>query len=310
MSLPIGKATAITFKTLPYIFLRFFVYFLFGLGILLYGLLVYFVGQAAAHLHQNARVVVWILGFLLSFPITRLLREYVLYIIKAGHVAVIAELATVGHLPEGAGQVDWGRQQVTKTFKEVSVLFVMDRLVVGVIRSINGMMQRVGSLFSGIPGMDSITKFAGLVLRFSLTYVDEAILARNFKMQNESVWESAKKGLVLYAQSWQEILKTALFLGTVAFFAYLFLVILFLVPLWGISTAYPHYQWIFILAAFVFAAVLKLAFFDPWAMTILILTYLEATEGKIADPAWEEKLQGLSSSFKKIRDKALQAPQI
>ncbi len=307
MSLPIGKATAITFKTIPYIFLRFFVYFLFGLGILFYGLFVYWIGQAAAHLHENARVIVWILGFILSFPITRLLREYVIYIIKAGHVAVITELATVGRLPEGQSQISWGKDQVTKTFKEVSVLFVMDRLVVGVIRSINAMMQRVGSMFSAIPGMETIAKFAGLVLRFSLTYVDEAILARNFKMKNESVWESAKKGLVLYAQSWQEILKTALFLGAVAFFSYVFLVILFLIPLWGISTAYPHYQWVFILAAFVFAGVLKLAFFDPWAMTILILTYLEATEGKIADPAWEEKLQGLSSSFQKIRDRALQS---
>jgi len=307
MSLPIGKATAITFKTIPYIFLRFFVYFLFGLGILLYGLFIYWIGQAAAHLHENARVVVWVLGFIVSFPITRLLREYVLYVIKAGHVAVITEFATVGHLPEGQSQINWGKDQVTKTFKEVSILFVMDRLVVGVIRSINAMMQRVGSMFSAIPGMETIAKFAGLVLRFSLTYVDEAILARNFKMKNESVWESAKKGLVLYAQSWQEILKTALFLGAVAFFSYVFLVILFLIPLWGISTAYSHYQWVFVLAAFVFAGVLKLAFFDPWAMTILILTYLEATEGKVADPAWEEKLQGLSSSFQKIRDRALQS---
>jgi hypothetical protein len=50
--------------------------------------------------------VVWIVAFVISFPMVKLFREYFLYILKAGHVAVIAELATKGKLPEGVSQID------------------------------------------------------------------------------------------------------------------------------------------------------------------------------------------------------------
>jgi len=304
MPLHVGRSSIITLKTLPYILLRFLIYSLFALGLVVYFWIVYGIGQAALRWHENARVVVWIIAVLLPFPMARLLREYVLYVIKAGHVAVITELATTGHLPEGVGQIAWGREQVFKTFKEVSVLFMVDRLVLGVIRSINGMMQSIGNVFSGVPGIQGLIRFAQIVLQFSLTYVDEAILARNFRMKNETVWESAKSGLVLYAQSWKEIVQAAVFLGFAAIFSYGILLILFLIPLWGLGLSYPTLKLFFILAAFFLAWAAKLALFDPWALTNMILVYLTVTEGKTPDPSWEAKLEGVSSKFKKIQERA------
>ena len=96
MALQVGRASWITLKTLPFILLRLFVYFLFALGFVIYFGMVYEIGKAVERLHQNAQVIVWIIAILMSFPITRLLREYVLYILKAGHVAVITELVTKG----------------------------------------------------------------------------------------------------------------------------------------------------------------------------------------------------------------------
>lgn len=306
MPLHVGRASVITLKTMPYILLRLLVYSLFAIGLMIYFWIVYGIGQAALHWHENARLGVWIVALILPFPITRLLREYVLYVLRAGHVAVITELATIGHLPEGVGQIAWGREQVFKTFKEVSVLFMVDRLVLGVINSINGIMQTMGNVFSAVPGIQGLIRFAQVILKFSLTYVDEAILARNFRMKNETVWQSAQSGLILYAQSWKEIVQAAIFLGFAAIFSYGVLLILFLVPLWGVGVTYPDFKLFFIGAAFLLAWAVKLALFDPWAMTNMILVYLTVTEGKTPDPAWEAKLETVSGKFKKIQNHALQ----
>lgn len=305
MPLYVGQASSILFRTLPYVVLRMLLYFAFGVVFLLYWIVVYFIGQGAAHIHDVARVVVWIVAFLLPFPMIKLFREYFLYVVKAGHVAVIAQLAFKGSLPEGTNQIQWGKDQVTKRFKETSVLFVVDRLVNGVIRSVNGMMQGIGNLFSGIPGMEGLVKFAQVVLRFSLTYVDEAVLARNFLRDGEPVWESAKTGLVLYAQCWKEILKTAFLLGFMSIASYGILLILFLIPAFAFGKGHSNFLIVWIIAAFVFAAVVKLAFFDPFALTNMILLYVKETEGKVPDPGWEQKLESVSGKFKEIKQKAL-----
>jgi hypothetical protein len=120
--------------------------------------------------------------------------------------------------------------------------------------------------------------------------MDESILARNFITTNETVWQSAKTGVVLYAQSWKEILKTAIVLGFVAISCYAVLLIIFLVPAFGISgKTHPTLQVIAIIGAFVFAGVIKLAF--------LTLKFHEhdhhpSSDGRAAvRPAWEEKIE-------------------
>lgn len=305
MALSIGKASSILLRTLPYVLLRMLVYFAFGVAFTIYWVLVFFLGKAATLLHPYVGVGVWIVALILPFPIIRFFREYILYVIKAGHVAVIARLAIHDSLPEGVNQIQWGKEQVQRRFKETSVLFVVDRLVNGVIRSINGMMQGMGNIFSAIPGVGGLVKFAQLILRFSLTYVDEAVLARNFVYEQETVWQSAKTGLVLYAQSWKEILKTAVMLGVLALTSYAVFAIALLIPALGLAKAYPTLKAVWIIGALIFAGVIKLALFDPFALTNMILVYLEATRGQTPDPAWEEKLEAVSKKFRQIKEKAL-----
>lgn len=304
MSVSLGRAAAITLKTLPFILLRMGIYFAFGFLFCLYWVLVFLVGQGAAAIHEYARVAVWILAFLLSFPFVKLFREYFLYVLKTAHVAVIVRLALHGALPEGKSQLEWGKEKVMARFKETSLLFLVDRLVLGTIGAINGMMQSMANLFQGLPGMQSLLSFAKLVLRFSLTYVDEAVMARNFMREEETVWESAKSGLVLYAQSWRQILKTAVFLGIAAILSYGILLVLYLIPFLGLAGLYPKWKILWIAFAFVFAAVTKLALFDPWALTSMILAYLDATKDLTPDRGWEDKIAGVSRKFRQIQEKA------
>jgi hypothetical protein len=303
MASSLGQAAKIIFKTLPFIILRMGLYLAFGLGFCLYWALVYFVGQGAAAIHEYARVAVWIIALILPFPFIRLFREYFLYVLKTAHIAVIVQLALHGSLPEGTNQVEWGKQKVMARFKETSVLFLVDRLVLGVIRSINGMMQGMANLFQGVPGLQSIVSLAKIVLRFSLTYIDESVMARNFMKEGETVWQSAQTGLVLYAQSWKQILKTAIFLGIAAILSFGILLVIYMIPCLGLAGLYPKLKILFILFAFVFAAVTKLALFDPWALTSMILVYLETTKDMVPDKAWEEKIASVSKQFRQIREK-------
>ncbi|MGH7831070.1 MAG: hypothetical protein ACREP8_12940, partial [Candidatus Binatia bacterium] len=290
-----------------FILLRLAAYGLFGLALILYFVVVYFVGQAGAALHEYVRVGIWIVALILPFPLVKLFREYVLYVIKIGHVAVIVRFALHGDLPEGVSQVAWGKEQVMKRFKETSVLFVVDRLVAGVINAINGMMRAMGNMLSGVPGVGGMVRLAQGVLRFSLTYVDEAVLARNFFKEGETVWESAKTGLVLYAQTWREILKTALVLGIAALVGYGVLLVLFLIPALGLGGAYPSIKIPAVIAAFILAAVLKLALLDPWALTNMILLYIHETKDLAPNAEWENKLAKVSAKFRRIQQQAASA---
>ena len=307
MTSSLGQAAKIIFKTMPFIILRMGLYLAFGIGFCLYWALVYFIGQGAAAIHDYARVAVWLIAIILPFPLIKLFREYFLYVLKAAHVAVIVQLALHGSLPEGSSQVEWGKERVMARFKETSVLFVADRLVAGVIRSINGMMQGMANLFHGIPGLQGLVRLAQTVLRFSLTYIDEAVLARNFMKEEETVWQSAETGLVLYAQSWQQILKTAVFVGIAALLSYGVLLVLYLIPCLGLAGLYPKLKLLFILFAFVFAAVTKLALFDPWALTSMILVYLQTTKDMVPDKALEEKIASVSKKFRSIQEKTASA---
>ena len=43
----------------------------------------------------------------------------------------------------------------------------------------------------------------------------------------------------------------------------------------------------------------------PWAMTSMILAYLDATKEMTPDRGWEEKIASLSKKFREIQEKAL-----
>jgi len=305
MPATLGHAATITLKTLPFILIRMGLYLAFGFLFCLYWVVVFFLGQGAAVIHDYARVAVWIIALILPFPLIKLFREYFLYVLKTAHIAVIVQLALHGSLPEGKRQVEWGKEKVMARFKETSVLFVVDRLILGVINAINGMMQGMANLFRGVPGLQSIVGLAKVILRFSLTYIDEAVMARNFMREEETVWQSAKTGLVLYAQSWKQILKTAVFLGIAAIISYGILLVLYLIPFLGLAGLYPKFKILFFVFAFIFAAVTKLALFDPWALTWMILVYLKTTKEMVPDRSWEDKIALVSKKFRQIQEKAL-----
>ena len=112
------------------------------------------------------------------------IREYILYIVKAGHIAVMVHLIDGQDVPGGQGQIAYARAVVTERFAEANVLFVLDQLVKGAIRAITGLIGGIAA-FLPIPGLSGLVSFINTVIRMSLTYVDEIILGYNIRLNSQ-----------------------------------------------------------------------------------------------------------------------------
>jgi hypothetical protein len=304
MDLQLGRAISIVMKTTPYIAYRATVYGVMC-GVALFYLLV--LGLIGKVFGSGAFVVLLVLtlGAGAVLGVSRLLGEYVLYMLKAGHVALITELATEGELPPGVTQTDFAKERVTYYFKEISVLSLIDQLVKGIIGLINNVLFDVMTVLP-IPGLEGATKVVQRVVDFSLTYVDESILAYTFKTKNENVYDAARSGIVLYAQSWKAILKNAVMLTLLSYVFVIACVVAFMVPLGVFAVLMPSLKFVLFLFAIFLGFAAKWILFDPVACASSILTFFAASEGVEPNAEWESRIDEVSDEFRELKEKATQ----
>lgn len=304
MNLQLGRAFGIVMRTTPYLIYRAMVFgamcAIFACALLVLALIGYVFGGGAAA----------ILGFIMLIASGfgwRLIRAYVLYLLQAGHIAVITEIVERGQLPQGVSQTEWGKQQVTTYFKEISVLALIDQMVKGIIKTLNRVLFRVTRILP-IPGLEGVAKIAQKIVDFSLTYVDESIIAYTFKTKNENVYDAAKTGVILYCQCWKALLKNAVVLTLLSYVFVVVCTIIFLIPLGIVAVLLPT-DWqvakfaLFALAIFMGIS-LKWILFDPIACTSTLLTFLEESADQTPDPEWEARVEQASSKFTELKQKA------
>ncbi len=293
-------------RTAPFILLRLAVYVAIAIALILITGFGAGVGYTAGRMNHGHDGALWggIAGFVLVAGLLRLAREYILYLVKAGHIAVLVELYDGNPVPSGEGQIRYGAQFVRTHFAESSVLFGVDLLIKAVLRALINMVNRI-AMFLPIPGLAQLLRLAEAVVRISLTYVDELILAYLIRTRTANPWETAREGLVLYAQNYKHFLKNALWLSlflwllTAAMFAAL------LVPGGALAAALPgHNAWWGIAFAFVLAWSLKVALLEPLAIAALMQVFFKTIEGQRPDPQWEDRLNAASARFRELGEKA------
>ncbi|CAN7269106.1 hypothetical protein [Aminobacter aminovorans] len=306
----IGQSLAIMARTWPFIVLRMVVYF----GITLAYIVAmgagagvgYGVGHIATDPDGPVSFAVWggIAGFGVVSVAVYWIREYILYIVKAGHIAVMVHLIDGRDIPGGQNQISYAREVVTERFTEASVLFVLDQLVKGVIRTITGLIGGIAA-FLPIPGLDGLVRFLNTIVRMSLTYVDEIILGYNIRIGSNSPWQSARQGVVLYAQNGSTMIKNAVWLSLVVWVVSLFIFLFMLAPAGAILYFMPGEMggWAFVLAI-VFAWAFKSALIEPFAVASLMQVYFKVIEGQVPNPEWDRKLEEASSKFRELKEKA------
>ncbi|MDN2565618.1 hypothetical protein N1F89_05235 [Aquibium sp. A9E412] len=305
----IGQALGLMARTMPFILLRIAVYF----GVAIAYVLMTGVGAGVgwgiggfgdAGFRAGATFWGGVAGFTIVGAVMYFLREYTLYIVKAGHIAVLVELLDGRPMPQGRSQIAHARREVTERFAQTSVLFAIDQLVKGVIRAITGLVRGVLTVLP-IPGAQQLVGIVHAFLRVAVGFVDEVILAYAMRTRATNAWDSARTGLVLYGQNYKPMLKNAAWLALIVY-GLAFVVFLVMLAPAGLAVYLIPGAWSAggMVFALLFAWSVKVALLEPFAITCMMQVYFRTIEGQTPDPAWDAKLESLSGKFRELKQKA------
>jgi hypothetical protein len=309
MNFSIGEALRLMRETWPFLVFRAAVYF----GIALAYVLAtgtgagigWTVGLFGSDEFQ-AGATAWggVFGFAAVAAVLYFLREYTLYLVKAGHIAVMVEAFEARLLPEGKGQIAYAQGVVQERFGEASVLFAVDQLVKGVIRAVTGLIEGLATLLP-IPGLDGAMKVLRAYLRVAVGLLDEVLLAHGMRQRSENPWQSAQEALVLYGQNARAMLASAAWIALITYALAFVVFLLMLGPaaavVWLIPGGWSAGGFVF---ALIFAWVVKVALIEPFAIACLLQVFFKVTEGQTPDPEWMAKLEAASGKFRELAQKA------
>ena len=307
----VGKAVSAVARTLPFVGLRLFVYVGIGLGYLVatgagagFG---WGIGHFWAESDAPASAAFWggAIGFGLVSVVLYFAREYILYLVKAAHIAVLVEIYDGRPIPQGQAQLGLGAHYVKEHFAQSSILFGVDQIIKAVLRGLFRILN-IFTAFLPVPGLQGLIRLAETVVRISLTYVDEIILAYLIRTRTTNPWQTAEDGLILYAQNYRHFLKNALWLALFMWGLTLVLFLVFLAPAAALLAMFPGElgAWGFAFA-FLFAWAVKAAVMEPLAIVALMQVFFETIEGQTPNPEWEERLNSASRRFRELGQRAL-----
>ena len=305
----IGRTLGFMGQTLPFIVLRIIVY----AGIAIAFVLTTGVGVglgwgigAFGSPDFRAGAIAWggILGFAVTAGTLFFVREYILYIVKAGHIAVLVELIDGRGIPQGQSQINYASDIVRSHFAETNVLFGVDLLVRGVLAAILGLIQGIAS-FLPIPGLSNVVGLVRAFLRVAIGLMDEVILGYLLRTRTTNPWQGAQTAVVLYAQNYKVMLKNAAWL-TIIMYALAFVVFLVMLApaaalVWFLPGGWSAGGFVF---ALIFAWAVKAALIEPFAIAAMMDVYFRVIEGQTPDPAWEQRISEVSRKFRDLKDKA------
>lgn len=301
-----AEAVKLMMRTLPCVLAIVGVHFLFGLGVTLY----YGAVFGMAYLTRGMDTLS---GFILlgglggSLAAYKAFKHYVLYLMKAGHIAVMAELLSRGRLPSGTNQLAWGKDQVQSRFKDVSLMFVVDGLVKGVVNVITNMMGGLGNLIP-VEAVQQLIRLLQIVVRKGAEFIDEAILARAFMLREQNVFAVAKDGTLLYAQAWKPILINAAGLALISWASFPVFLILFTPVGLALNAVLPQSMSFMPTVVVIALAYLgKASLGDTFALASTLATFHHETKDLVPNAEWDARLTAASDKFRELKARAVGA---
>jgi len=304
------QAMAMMARTAPFIVFRMAVYFGAAVAYMLMTGVGAGVGWGVGGFGDEdfrAAATLWggVAGFGITAAVMYLLREYLLYVVKAGHVAVLVDLMDGKTLSQGRSQISHARAEVTARFGQTSTLFAVDQLIKGVLKAITGLLRGMMSIIP-VPGARQIVSVVQAFLKIAVGFIDEVILAYAIRTGSDNAWQSAREGLVLYGQNYKVMLKNAAWLALIVY-GLSFVVFLIMLAPAGLAVYLIPGAWS--AGGMVFALLLawsvKVALLEPFAIACMMQVYFRTIEGQTPDPAWEQRLDSLSAKFRKLKEKAV-----
>jgi len=239
--------------------------------------------------------IIWVGG---TGVIRLALMHYVGYLVKAGHIAVIAEAMKTGKVP--ANQVNYGKEMVKQRFATSNIYFAVDKLITGAVKQIQNKIDKLGNKLDFIPGMEAVAGLAKFFVSISLGYIDECCFGWTFYNPDQGAFKSAADGVVIYAQNWKVLLKDAA--KTMAKTIGL-LVVMALVIFIPVGLLFKLLKWsglVAFLLACLIAWVVKFAFMDSYIMCQMMVSYMQVAPNTVITFDLYSKLCGISSKFREL----------
>jgi len=301
-----GQIFGLLLRTLPFLALRIAVYvgitLVYVLAVGIGGGMGYLFGKVGGNSGGGAGIGA-LVGFVIVSGVLYWARQYLLYLVKAGHIAVLVELLDGRPIPAGKSQIEFATNIVKQHFATSSMLFGLHQLVRGILRVFNRLTVSIASWLP-IPGLDVLVKLVDAVINTGLASLDQVILAQILRKHAENPWAVARDSVVLYAQNYKGVLKNAAFLTLIVWGLTLLIWILVGIPIAAlVGLFHVHGFWPIVLAL-IAALSLKAALIDPFATVALIQVYDKVTAGQTPNPEWAGRLDSMSGKFRQLTEKA------
>lgn len=223
------------------------------------------------------------------------LRGGLLFNVKAGHLALLAEQSRNAKLPEGKAQIDFAKHAAAARFSPA--VFTEAGVLVGQVAA-----ELAASRWPFVRNLQNqalARVLAGLAAHVARAG-NQAILALQFLSADDNPWKSARTGLVLLYRHFPELLK---YQSISVLFEYLGLLAAFFVMLYpvdAVASSLPVnpgiWRYVF---ALVFAWSLKSAFFTPIATAAMAKLYFGLAQRDAA--VTEAEIQALAQQSEVFR---------
>ena len=220
------------------------------------------------------------------------------YLVKAGHIAVIAEACFTGQVP--ANQVAYGKEMVTKRFATSAIYFAVDQLISGAVKQIQDKIAKLGNKLDFIPGMGAVTGLAQFFVSISLGYIDECCLGWTFYNKDQGAFKSAADGVVIYAQNWKVLLKDAAKTMLKVILLTVLVALLIFVPIGLLFKLFKWSGFVAFVLALLIAWVVKFAFMDSYIMIEMMASYMQVAPATQITFDLYSTLCTWSSKFKEL----------
>lgn len=230
------------------------------------------------------------------------LMHYFGYLVKAGHVAVIALACRTGKFPKNP--VDYGKRMVTERFATSNLYFAADQLISAAVKEVQRGIEKVAGKLDFIPGMDAISGLLQFFVQISLGYIDECCMGWMFYNPNQDPWKCAADGVVIYAQNWKSLLKNAAITTAKTVGVIILMVLAIFIPVGLLFRLFKWSPFIAFILACLIAWVVKFAYLDSYIMCQMMAAYMQVAPQTTITFDLYGKLCKLSSSFKQMFEKA------
>lgn len=278
-----------------------------GLLDVLIGALLFAIMMGIAALTNNGEIgaVMFFIWIGVWGAIHWIIKHYLSYMVKAGHVAVIAQCFKDGKLP--SNPVAFGKDRVKERFATSNVYFLVDKLVGGAVKQLQRVLGKVTGLLGNVPGGGTLRTIGNMFIDISLGYIDECCLGYAFYHSEQNVYKSSADGVVVYAQNWKQLLKDG---AVTTFIVLLTIFVVTLLSFALIGGLFKLLGWSMIIAVILSIAVsfvVKSAFVDTWILVKMMCSYFTAASTTVITYDLYGKLSNLSGKFKELFKKGAEA---